>query len=308
MRLIRRGLAWFAGLALCLSLVLVALPTQAADSEPADSEPAETAEARIELGDALVSVNGSLIERARFDSAFARLAAFSNAADPNTLALDVLNSLIEDELILQFARENDLEADEEAIEGEIKRLEESTGADGWEAWLVHNQYTADEFRDELRQHLVTMAVREQVTAHFYGDVPHVRARHILVARESETRSVMRRLRAGESFAALAAAHSLDVSTREFGGDLGWFVRGELLDRRLGEVAFSQEFGEISGPIATRLGYHVLQVIGRAERGIEPGRLPHLIENSFNLWLEAQLENANIRFNLGAIDKLPGARP
>ncbi len=306
MRHLRRGIGNIVGLALCLSLALLVLPLQAADSEPLA---VETGEAENPLGDALVSVNGAQIERARFNAAFARLAAFSTAADPNTLALDVLNSLIGDELIQQFAIKNDLAAAaHEAVEDEIESLKDNMGADRWEEWLKENLYTADEFRDELRQHFVALAVREQVTAHLWEEVLHARARHILVAQESEAELVIGRLRAGESFAALAGALSLDVSTREYGGDLGWFIRGELLDRRLGEAAFSQGLGEIGGPIATRLGYHVLQVIGRAERGIEAGRLPHLIENTFNLWLEAQLEAADIRFDLEALDSLPGAMP
>ena len=304
MRHLRRSVGSLVGVLLCMSLLL-ALPVQAADNE---LTAAATDESELELGDALASVNGALIERARFDAGFARLATFSRAADRSALALDVLNGLIEDELIRQYAIENDLDADMTMVDAEIERLQDGMGEKQWEAWLAENQYTADEFREELRQHLVTLAVREQVTAHLFGDVVHVRARHILVAQESAARNVLRRLRAGESFAALAAALSLDVSTREYGGDLGWFIRGELLDRRLGAAAFSQNLGAIGGPIATRLGYHILQVIGRAERGIEQGRLPHLIENTFNLWLEAQLELAEIRFNLDAIDTLPDATP
>ena len=83
--------------------------------------------------------------------------------------------------------------------------------------------------------------------------------------------------------------------------------GELLDSRLGESAFSQALGEIRGPIATRLGYHVLQVVGRAQRRIEAGRLPYLKQSVFKLWLEEQLAAADIHFNLEALAALPGAR-
>ncbi len=305
MRHLRLGFGGFAALAFCLSLMLLTPPLQAADSDP---QAFETGEAENLLGDALVSVNGARIERARFNAAFARIAAFSTAADPKALALDVLNGLIDDELILQFAIENDLDAADEAVEDEIERLKDNMGADRWDEWLKKNLYSPEQFREELRQHLVTLAVREHVTAHLREGALHARARHILVAQESEAQLVIRRLRAGENFAALAAALSLDVSTREDGGDLGWFIRGELLDRRLGEAAFSQDLGDIGGPIATRLGYHVLQVIGRAERGIEAGRLPYLIETTFTLWLEAQLEAADIRFDLEALESLAGAMP
>lgn len=283
-----------------LSVLVNGSPLLAADSEPLALLEDET---KVRYDDSLVLVNGARIERGRFEAAFARIASFSNAADPRILALDVLNGLIDDELILQFATENSLAADDHAVDTEIASLKASTGADRWDDWLVENLYTADEFWRAVHLHFTTLAVREQVTAHLHGRVLHARARHILTPRESEALVVIQRLRAGESFGVLAAELSLDVSTRDYGGDLGWFIRGELLDPRLGEAAFAQALGEISGPIATRLGYHVLQVIGRAERSIEAYRLPHLLENVFNLWLEEQLAAADIRINLEALESL-----
>ena len=295
-----RAFGSFAALAFSISILLLASPIQAADSEPI---PIATGEADIALSGALASVNGVLIEQERFDAAFARIAAFSNAADANTLALDVLNSLIDEELILQFAAANDLAIDDEVVDDEIASLKGNMGAELWEDWLAENLYTAGEFWDVIHRHLTTLAVREHVTAHLHGEVLHVRARHILVARKSDAQLVIERLRTGERFGTLAAALSLDVSTRDYGGDLGWFISGELLERRLGEAAFSQALGDIGGPIATRLGYHVLQVIGRAERSIDADRLPYLTENVFKLWLEEQLKAADIRFNLEALDSL-----
>ena len=290
---------------LSVFLFLPLAPLQAADSDP---PPMETSDTVAELGDDLASINGVLIERESFDAAFARIAAFSTAADPNTLALDVVNNLVYEQLILQFAESNELVVDAETVNAEVASLKDNMGEDRWEAWLAENLYSEDEFWNAIHVHFVTLAVRDHVTAHLQGAVEHVRARHILVARESEAQHVIDRLEAGDSFAALAASFSLDVSNRDYGGDLGWFIRGELLDPRLGEAAFSQALGEIGGPITTRLGYHVLQVIGAAERRIEAGRLPYLTENIFNLWLEAQVEAADIHLNLEALDTLGLATP
>ena len=285
---------------LLILLVWSAIPIQAADSGPAR-------EMEIELGDALAGVNGVLIAREHFDAAFARVASFSTAADLGTLAVDVLNSLIEAELILQFAAANAIEIGDDEVDAEVASLKENLGDDRWGAWLAENLYTEDEFWQTIHMQFISSAVRDQATARLQGEVEHVRARHILVARESEAQRVLERLSAGESFAALAALLSRDISTRDYGGDLGWFVRGELLDPSLGEAAFSQALAEIGGPIATRLGYHVLQVIGMAERRIEAGRLPHITENIFSLWLVAQVEAAEIRLNLEALDALAEPR-
>ncbi len=276
------------------------VPIQAADSAPAT-------DLEIDLGDALASVNGVLIAREHFDASFARVASFSTAADPGTLAVDVLNSLIEAELVLQYAAANDIEVGDDEVNAEVESLKENLGDNRWEAWLRENLYTVDEFWRAIRLQFISGAVRAQVTAQLQGAVKHVRARHILVAREGEAQRLLDRLAAGESFAALAAQYSRDISTRDYGGDLGWFVRGELLDPSLGEAAFSQALGETGGPIATRLGYHILQVIGTAEREIEAGRLPHITENIFSLWLAAQVDAAEIRLNLEALEAIGGPR-
>ena len=81
----------------------------------------------IELGDALAGVNGVLIAREHFDAAFARVASFSTAADLGTLAVDVLNSLIEAELILQFAAANAIEIGDDEVDAEVASSEREPG-------------------------------------------------------------------------------------------------------------------------------------------------------------------------------------
>ena len=286
-------------LLLCLLLVSGLVPAWAADSAAATE---------VELGEAMASVNGVLIERELFDAEYRRVASFSTAAERGTLAVDVLRYLIEAELILQFAAANALDIDEEELDAEIASLRDNLGARRWRAWLSENLYTQAEFREAIRLQFARSTVRAFVTSHLQDEAPHVRARHILVAREDEAEQVLERLAKGESFAALAAQLSLDVSTSAFGGDLGWFVRGELLVPSLGDAAFAQRLGEIGGPIATRLGYHILQVVGKAERKIEPGRLPNIAENVFQLWLEARVEAADIQLNLEALDAVAASSP
>ena len=92
-------------------------------------------------------------------------------------------------------------------------------------------------------------------------------------RESEAEAVIDRLAQGERFATAGGRAFARCIHEQLRGDLGWFIRGELIDRNLSEAAFSLPIGEVSGPIATRLGYHVLQVLGIQARWIEAGRHP-----------------------------------
>ena len=283
---------------------LAAAPVLAADIGPA---PDATSEASIALDDALASVNDVLIERADLDRSLARTEAYSNAAHSSTFALDLLNKLIEQELIIQYAAEMGLDVEAE-VDEEFQNMKAELKSTAWDVFLVENVFTEAEFLDALRVQFITDAVRGHVTAHLDDEVEHVRARHILVAREIEARSVLRLLAAGEGFSALAAEFSLDVSTRDYGGDLGWFVRGELLDQNLSDAAFAQRVGEVGGPIATRLGYHIFQVMAFAPRTIESGRREFLTENIFRLWLDGQIEGAEIILNLDAFSQVDAANP
>jgi peptidyl-prolyl cis-trans isomerase D len=107
-----------------------------------------------------------------------------------------------------------------------------------------------------------------------------RARHILfilpenasAQREERVRGlaqgVLDDLRGGADFAAAAAEHSEDEGTAEAGGDLGFFPRGRMMPP-LEEAAFSLPIGELSDPVRTELGFHILRVEERMETGIKP---------------------------------------
>lgn len=241
----------------------------------------------------IASVNGVPITQAEFDRAFVRIAGNSTAADNGALATQVLNALIEQEVIAQSAADLGVSVSEDDIDAEITSLKQSLGNASWEEWLVSNQYTETELREALRNSIITNRVRDTVIAQLGEKVEHVHARHILVKTEDEATSILDRLAAGEDFATLAQSVSLDVTTRDFGGDLGWFIREELLDIALADAAFDNEAGQITGPVITRLGYHILQTLEKEERTIEPERMPLLVENLFNRWLEEELLSATV---------------
>jgi peptidyl-prolyl cis-trans isomerase C len=94
-------------------------------------------------------------------------------------------------------------------------------------------------------------------------VSQVKAKHILVGTESEAEAILEKLERGEDFSQLAGKISKDKTSAKKAGDLGFFGRGKMVPE-FEEAAFALEIGEISRPVRTRFGYHVIQVVDKKE--------------------------------------------
>jgi peptidyl-prolyl cis-trans isomerase C len=90
----------------------------------------------------------------------------------------------------------------------------------------------------------------------------VRARHILVATESEAKDIEAQLKNGADFATLAKQKSKDPGAAE-GGELGYFTKDQMVPE-FAEAAFKLDKGQISDPIKTQFGWHVIYVARRAQ--------------------------------------------
>jgi peptidyl-prolyl cis-trans isomerase D len=150
---------------------------------------------------------------------------------------------------------------------------------------------------DLRYVIVNQLYRQKVTEAVVGNIPRVQeqvwARHILVPDETTAQIVEDRLKAGDSFATLAAQYSTDTSNNQNGGDLGWFPKG-LMVQPFEEAAFSLKVGEISQPIKTDFGYHIIQVLGHEERPLTVSQYDQLRQSRFDNWLTETRDAADIQ--------------
>ena len=83
----------------------------------------------------------------------------------------------------------------------------------------------------------------------------IKAKHILVKQEFEAKDILKKLEEGKSFEVLAKEHSLCPSNVE-GGDLGEFGKGSMV-QSFEDAAFELKVGQISGPVRTQFGYHLI---------------------------------------------------
>jgi peptidyl-prolyl cis-trans isomerase C len=94
----------------------------------------------------------------------------------------------------------------------------------------------------------------------------VHARHILVATEADAEAALKRLKAGEDFAKVAKEVSKDPGSE--GGDLGWFTKERMVPE-FAEAAFKLEPGQLSAPVKSQFGWHVIKVEGKREKTFPP---------------------------------------
>lgn len=96
----------------------------------------------------------------------------------------------------------------------------------------------------------------------------VRARHILVESEVKAKEIFEKIAHGEDFARMAKEHSKDPGSKDEGGDLGYFSRGQMVPV-FEETAFKLKKGDMSQPVQSQFGWHIIKVDDRRQRGAPP---------------------------------------
>ncbi|MCW5873726.1 MAG: peptidylprolyl isomerase [Anaerolineales bacterium] len=139
--------------------------------------------------------------------------------------------------------------------------------------LLLDEYLASQTADAqvseqaIREAIYAGLLRDAFRKQMEQDVPRteeqVWARHILVATEAEAQDVLDRLGNGEDWAAIAMDVSMDTANRNIGGDLGWFHQARMV-APFAEAAFALKVGDVSEPVQTDFGWHVIQVLGHQD--------------------------------------------
>lgn len=146
------------------------------------------------------------------------------------------------------------------------------------------QFTKAELRELVKAQVLRERMIAEVTKDLKSEAEQVWARHILVATEDEAKTALARLTAGESFATVAAEVSTDASNKDNGGDLGWFTKDKMV-AEFSDAAFSLAVGEISQPVKTSFGFHIIQVLGHEVRPLTADELSTAKDTAFSSWLD-----------------------
>jgi len=149
-------------------------------------------------------------------------------------------------------------------------------------------------RKYIYYYLMNQKVRDAVAADVPFEQEQIWARHILVPTKEEAIIVVLRLEE-EAWDDVAADISLDTSNKEIGGDLGWFTRGRMVSE-FEEAAFGMEVGQISEPIETQFGWHIVQLIDKDIRPLSQSDYENKQNNYFDDWFTVIKENIDIKIN------------
>ena len=85
----------------------------------------------------------------------------------------------------------------------------------------------------------------------------IKCSHILVQKQSDAIAILDRIKKGEKFGKLAREFSIDTGSAKRDGNLGFFGRGKMV-KEFETAAFNLQVGQISEPIKTQYGYHVIK--------------------------------------------------
>ena len=205
-----------------------------------------------------------------------------------------LGQLIDDLLVEQLAQAAHVSVSDQEVNSQIQQLINDAGSrEKFDAYLTTTQISLDDYCVQIRASMVGQAMIAHVTAGMPTRVEQVHAAQILLATQADADKVLAQLKAGGDFAALAKQYSQDETSRNNGGDLGWFPKG-IYPPAFESVAFQLQSGQISNVVATPLGFHIIKVLEHsAARDLDPMVLQSQQQQTFLEWLDTQRSQAKI---------------
>ena len=162
-------------------------------------------------------------------------------------------------------------------------------------------FTGDLKRDaglsdaDLRYFIESDILRTKLSESLGAEVPateeQVHARHILVADQATAQQLYDMLQVGIDWDMLAAQYGTDASSTR-GGDLGWFGHYSGFDTTFVAKAYETQVGTVSQPFQTQFGWHLVQVLERAERPLTASQVSQARDSKLQTWLSEQQAKVN----------------
>ncbi|MFF3103204.1 peptidylprolyl isomerase [Viridibacillus arvi] len=230
---------------------------------------------------------------------------------------DVLSTLITNKVIELEAVKKKITVSDKEIQAELDDLQNSYGGkEAFEAALESNAMTLQDAKDNIKTYLTTTKLIEptiditekELKTYFkenkdtFSQEEQVQASHILVEDKDTAQEVEKKIKKGEDFAELASEYSTDTASASNGGNLDYFGKG-VMDEGFEKAAFSMKIDEISDPIKTDYGYHIIKVTGKkaakeatfenSKDDVKTALMDEKINANYSTWLSSLYEDYEI---------------
>jgi len=301
----RRTVLKGAGITLALPLLDAMVPAATALAQTA-ATPTPPKPVPAQLPDVLARVNGETVSKSDFDRAVTAVEARAGGPVPpeqrDQVLRGVLDQLVGYKVLAQETKTRKVAVPDAEVDARINQIRgQFPNEEAFTQMLAQRKLTLEQVKSDARQDMAIakmiedeigtkVAVKPEQITDFYAknpdqfkEVESVRASHILIAvpkgadaatkaqARAKAEGVLKEVKAGKDFAALAKTNSADPGSAANGGDLGFFQQGQMVGP-FNDTAFSLKPGTVSGVVETDFGYHIIKVIEK-----QPGRTVPLEE-------------------------------
>lgn len=198
----------------------------------------------------------------------------------------ILDQMITENLLLQKAKELKLVPSDSDLNKEMQKQYDSTKSqyktdEEWKSALSQNGFTEDVLKTQIKNSVIMNKVSDNITKDVkvtdkqiedyynknknkYTTEPNkIHLAHVLVKTEEDAKKVKARIDKGEDFGKVAKEVSTDTGSKDNGGDLGDLEEENSgLDETFLKAALALKVGEVSNPVQTQYGWHVIKCISR----------------------------------------------
>lgn len=226
-----------------LAAVLGCAVTMAAG--PILAQQSGTSATAEEMNPVVAKVNGSEIHLLDLRLAIEQLPPQYRNAPLQQIFTPLLQQMVQRRIVALAAEKTPVAEDPE-VQRRLAFARDEILAQAYMGQRIEKAVTPATVKARYEKELATAPKKEEV-----------RARHILVESMEEAEAIIGQIRGGADFEALAKEHSTGPSGAK-GGDLGFFDKGAMVPE-FAEAAFAMKVGEVSKPVKTQFGWHVIKL-------------------------------------------------
>ncbi len=236
----------------------------------------------------------------------------TRAAGSDPMAM--LGNIAREEIVKMAAPQFGIEFSEEDIDQELRRIaggesgtiSESEFKEWYRQRLNETELSGSEYREILSTSLMASKIHQYLAARMPTVAEQAHIHVMLLESQKEAEKAMARLEAGEDFAAIARELSLDASTRDDGGDIGWVPRG-VINPQIEYAAWELETDKLSEPLIVYntddpsaiepIGYYLILVSERADsREVAEEYIPTLQSKLLDAWFAEEMQYHEIKYH------------